>query len=138
MPYTTIALRPATKERLESLKRKWRLRSMDDLVLQLLAAPPATAQQLFQSHHDQVMAVLRKHGVTKVVAFGSRARGDARPDSDLDLMVHLPAGSSLFDQANLMADLEEVFGLPVDVVTPGRHLGPMAARIARDGVVLVG
>lgn len=136
--HTTIALQPATKEKLADLKRRWRLRSLEEVVEQLLAGPPKTAEQLFKAHHDQVMPVLRRHGVKRVVAFGSRARGDARPDSDLDLMVQLPPGASLFEQGNLMADLEAVFGLKVDVVTPGPHLGRLGERIARDGVDLVG
>lgn len=136
--YTTIALRPAAKERLAELKRKWRLRSMEEVIDRLLAGPPATAEQLFKAHKAAVMMVMRKHGITKLVAFGSRARGDARPDSDLDLMVDLPASASLFDQAKVMLDLEKVFGMKVDVVEDGPHLGRMADRIRNEGVVLVG
>jgi uncharacterized protein len=136
--HTTVALQPATRDKLTELKRKWRLRSVEEVIEQLLAGPPKTAKQLFEAHRSAVVRVLAQHGVDHVVAFGSRARGDARPDSDLDLMVRLPAGASLFDQGNLMADLEEVFGLKVDVVTPGPHLGRLGERIAREGVVLVG
>jgi uncharacterized protein len=136
--HTTIALQPATKEKLADLKRAWRLRSLEEVVEQLLAGPPKTAKQLFLAHRTAVMKVLEKRGVTRLVAFGSRARGDARPDSDLDLMVRLPAGASLFDQAGLLMDLQEVFGMKVDVVTEGPHLGRLNARIEAEGVVLVG
>ncbi|MEA3136244.1 MAG: uncharacterized protein QOC71_525 [Thermoplasmata archaeon] len=134
---TTIALDSGVRDRLAELKRSWRLRSIEGVIEQLLAGPPKTAKQLFLAHRSAVMKVLADYGVKRMVAFGSRARGDARPDSDLDLMVRLPAGASLFDQGNLMADLEEVFGLKVDVVTPGPHLGRLGEQIAREGVVLV-
>lgn len=136
--HTTIALQPATKERLADLKRKWRLRSLEEVVEQLLAGPPKTAEQLFKAHRSQVMAVLKKRGITRLVAFGSRARGDARPDSDLDLMVRLPAGASLFDQGGALMDLQDVFGMKVDLVTEGPHLGRLNDRIRDEGVVLVG
>ncbi|MHB1261275.1 MAG: nucleotidyltransferase family protein [Thermoplasmatota archaeon] len=136
--HTTIALQPATKERLADLKRAWRLRSLEEVVEQLLAGPPKTAEQLFKAHRSKVLAVLKKRGITRLVAFGSRARGDARPDSDLDLMVRLPAGASLFDQGGALMDLQEVFGMKVDLVTEGPHLGRLNDRIRDEGVVLVG
>ncbi|HUR25768.1 MAG TPA: nucleotidyltransferase domain-containing protein [Candidatus Thermoplasmatota archaeon] len=138
--HTTIALQPATKEKLAELKRRWRLRSLDEVVDQLLAGSgsPKTAKQLFLAHRTAVMRILKEYGVTRMVAFGSRARGDARPDSDLDLMVDLPAGSSLFDQGSLLVDLQEEFGMSVDLVTEGPHLGRLNDRIKHEGVVLVG
>ncbi|HJQ93322.1 MAG TPA: nucleotidyltransferase family protein [Candidatus Thermoplasmatota archaeon] len=136
--HTTIALQPATKEKLAELKRKWRLHSLEEVVEQLLAGPPKTAKQLFEAHKSAVQAVLKKRGITRLVAFGSRARGDARPDSDLDLMVRLPAGASLFDQGGALMDLQDVFGMRVDLVTEGPHLGRLNDRIRDEGVVLVG
>jgi uncharacterized protein len=135
--HTTIALQPGTHDQLLDLKRRFRLRSMDAVVRKLME-PPLSATTLFKQRHKDVHAVLKRYGVTRVVAFGSRARGEARHDSDLDLMVRLPAGSSLFDQANLIADLEDVFAMKVDVVTEGPHLGRMGERIRREGVVLLG
>lgn len=137
--HTTVALQPATRDKLADLKRKWRLRSVEEVIEQLLAGPPKTAEQLFKAHKSAVLEVLERHGVTRLVAFGSRARGDARPDSDLDLMVRLPASASLFDQAGVMLDLQEVFGMEVDVVEEGPHLGQrFNDRIRDEGVVLVG
>ena len=49
--------------------------------------------------------------------FGSSARGDARPDSDLDLLVDLRSGGSLLDLVAIKQDLEDLLGLSVDVVT---------------------
>ncbi len=49
--------------------------------------------------------------------FGSRARGDARPDSDLDVLVELKPGSSLFDLTGLQLALSDVLGVKADVIT---------------------
>lgn len=135
--HTTIALQPGTHDRLLDLKRRFRLRSMDAVVRRLME-PPLSAKTLFEQHRKQVLALCKRYGITRMVAFGSRARGQARHDSDLDLMVRLPAGSSLFDQANLIADLEDLLAMKVDVVTEGPHLGRLGERIRRDGVVLLG
>lgn len=136
--HTTIALQPETHERLLELKRHRKLASMDAVVRKLLEEPVLTATKLFKVHEAAIRAICAKYGVTRMVAFGSRARGDARPGSDLDLAVDLPEGSSLFDQAGLMTDLELALGMRVDLVTFGPHLGRLQARIDRDGVVLIG
>jgi uncharacterized protein len=51
--------------------------------------------------------------------FGSVARGDTVPGSDLDLLVDMDEGRTLFDQAALQNDLEELLGCPVHVTTTG-------------------
>jgi len=49
--------------------------------------------------------------------FGSVARGEARPDSDIDFLVNLEAGRSLLDLARLLRELQALLNCPVDVVT---------------------
>lgn len=96
----------------------------------------ATAKQLYRANKASVDAVLQRHGVRHLVAFGSRARGNARPDSDLDLAADLPPKMTLFDMGGLQADLEDAFGLPVDLVSL-RALRPrMAAVVKSEGVTL--
>ena len=51
--------------------------------------------------------------------FGSVARGDDRPDSDIDLLVDFDRDSSLFDLMRMTRELEELLGHPVDVVSAG-------------------
>ncbi len=62
--------------------------------------------------------LLRKYHVKELSLFGSRARGDNRPDSDVDLLVHFDptAKISLFDFVALKLDLEALLGLPVDLL----------------------
>ncbi len=59
-----------------------------------------------------------KHGAVRAFLFGSFARGDARPDSDLDVLVEMEPGRSLLDLVRLERELKETLGLDVDVVTP--------------------
>ena len=61
--------------------------------------------------------VARSHGAQSVRVFGSRARGDARPESDLDLLVSLEPGRSLLDLIAIKQDLEDILHIAVDVVT---------------------
>ena len=61
---------------------------------------------------------LAAQGVTHLALFGSRARGDARPDSDLDLLIEVAAGQrfSLLDLVDIERQLAEMTGLPVSIV----------------------
>lgn len=61
--------------------------------------------------------IARRHGVGKMFLFGSYARGDARKDSDLDFYIERGRIRGLFALGGLYADLEEAFGLPVDLLT---------------------
>ena len=61
--------------------------------------------------------VLAKYGVVKSDLFGSFARGDYDDQSDIDLLVDVPQGTSLFDLIYLKEDLEKALNRSVDVVT---------------------
>lgn len=71
---------------------------------------------------DEIKKVVAKiapeYKITKVTLFGSRARGDNRDDSDIDLIVEFDKEKivTLFDLSGIMIDLEEIFGLKVDVI----------------------
>jgi predicted nucleotidyltransferase len=70
-----------------------------------------------QALMEQALPILRRYGVTRAGVFGSRARGEAQADSDLDLLVDLPEGSSLLDLVGLQLDLGDTLGLSVDAHT---------------------
>lgn len=81
-----------------------------------------------------VVALARKHDVTDVRVFGSVARGDEGPDSDLDLLVHLPAGAGLFALGRFREDLEQLLHVPVDVV-PDDGIKPRLRETIRQDLV---
>ncbi|GGN92441.1 hypothetical protein GCM10011610_53500 [Nocardia rhizosphaerihabitans] len=73
--------------------------------------------ELLDRYRAEFHAVLGRYPVANVWLFGSVARGDDRPDSDLDLLIELAPGASLLDILGLDDDLAAVLGCPVDVVT---------------------
>jgi uncharacterized protein len=65
----------------------------------------------------EILDVARKRKAHRIAVFGSVARGEARPGSDLDLLVDFQLGASLLDHVGLVQDLEELLGIGVEVVT---------------------
>jgi predicted nucleotidyltransferase len=77
-----------------------------------------------------------RHGVSNLRLFGSTARGDDRPDSDIDLLVHLDRQLGLIGLARIRQELEDILGVPVDLV-PDDGLKPdVRAAVERDAVAL--
>ena len=68
--------------------------------------------------------------------FGSIARGDDRPDSDIDLLVTFDEGASLFDLAGLGQDLESLLGRPVDIVSESGEDDHFLDRIRQESIPL--
>jgi uncharacterized protein len=75
------------------------------------------ANLLLQSKRQEIIRIAARHGATNLRVFGSVARGEARPDSDVDFLVTLEANRSLLDLARLLRALEDLLNCPVDVVT---------------------
>jgi uncharacterized protein len=81
---------------------------------------------------DALVAAAHSHGVSNLRVFGSVARGEEGPSSDVDLLADLPAGMGLFALGRLRADLEAIIDAPVDVI-PASDLKPdVRARVADE------
>ena len=65
----------------------------------------------------EILGIARKRKARRIAVFGSVARGEARPDRDLDLLVDFEPGTSLLDHIGLFQDLEELLGVRVEIIT---------------------
>lgn len=77
--------------------------------------PPSHALQL---HREAVRQLIQKSRVQNPRVFGSVLRGDDKDGSDLDLLVDPTPGTTLFDLGGLQVELEDLLGVPVDLLTP--------------------
>ncbi|MGA3309539.1 MAG: nucleotidyltransferase domain-containing protein [Xanthobacteraceae bacterium] len=80
-------------------------------------------------------AALKASGVSHAALFGSRARGDNRPDSDIDIMVEIASDvrMGVFQYVGIVHSIEDMFPVPVDVsnrIAMKSHVRPAAERDA--------
>ena len=75
-------------------------------------------ERLLKSKRDEILEIAARHGATNVRIFGSASRGEAREESDIDLLVDVgPGRTPTFFPGGLLADLEGLLGCKVDVVS---------------------
>ncbi len=72
---------------------------------------------LLKERRTEILRIAAKYGARNIRLFGSVARGEAIQDSDVDFLVDLEPGRSLFDLGGLLMDLQELLSCKVDVVT---------------------
>ncbi len=77
---------------------------------------PSTA---LMTHRSAIRLAAQRFKASNPRVFGSVAHGNDRDGSDLDLLVDALPGATLFDLGGLQIELEELLGVPVDVLTPG-------------------
>jgi predicted nucleotidyltransferase len=73
--------------------------------------------ELLEAKKEEILRIAAKHGARNVRVFGSVARGEADPESDVDLLVEVGPGRTPFFPGGLIADLEDLLGKKVQVVT---------------------
>ena len=73
--------------------------------------------QSLKARREEILRIAAGFGARNVRVFGSHARGEAGPLSDLDLLVDLESGRSLLDLIAIRQDLEDMLGCEVDVLT---------------------
>lgn len=91
-------------------------------------------EQLIRSKRDEIHRIAARHEALNVRVFGSVARGEARPDSDIDLLVETGPSTSAWFPGGLVADLEADLGRRVDVVTEGGLMPELRDRVLREAV----
>ncbi len=93
-------------------------------------------KKILEKKKRAILASARRYGARNVRVFGSVARGEARDDSDLDLLVDMEKGRTFLDLIGLGQELSDLLRCQVDVVTEedlSRHFRP---RVLQEAVAL--
>ena len=92
--------------------------------------------ELLTSKREEILRAAARRGARNVRVFGSVARGEGGPDSDVDFLVELEPGRSLLDLGGLLMDLQGLLGRAVDVVTENALHWYIRDRILDEAVPL--
>ncbi len=95
-----------------------------------------TLQELRTSRRDEILRLAAKYGARNVRVFGSLARNENDERSDIDFLVDLEPGRSLFDLGGLLVALQELLGAEVDVVTEKGLRPRIREQVLADAVAL--
>ena len=88
-----------------------------------------------KENSEAIKAIAARHKGLKIAVFGSVARGEDGPDSDVDFLVTFDKGTSLLDLVRLQNALEEFLKIPVDVISIG-GLKPRDHQIREEALTL--
>jgi uncharacterized protein len=92
--------------------------------------------ELLQEKREDILRIASKRGAKNIRVFGSVARGGADSESDIDLLVDLEPGRSLFDLGGLLMDLQDLLDHKVDIVTERGLRERIRERVLREAVPL--
>jgi predicted nucleotidyltransferase len=92
--------------------------------------------ELLRPKREAILRLAAQHGARNVRIFGSVARGEARPESDVDVLVDLDPGRSLLDLGGLLMDLQDLLERKVDVVTEKGLHWYIRERVKKEAVPL--
>jgi len=88
------------------------------------------------TRRTEILEAAARHGARNVRVFGSVARGDDRPGSDIDLLVGVEPGRTLLDVIGLEQELQELLGCRVEVLTEGGLSPYLQQRILEEATSL--
>jgi hypothetical protein len=95
-----------------------------------------TLDQLRANKRNAILSIADKHGVTSIRVFGSFARGEAREDSDLDLLIEAGPKRTPFFPGGFLADLEDALDRHVDVVEESGLHWVIREQVLKEAVPL--
>jgi predicted nucleotidyltransferase len=93
-------------------------------------------EELLLPFKEEILRIAAKYGAYNLRVFGSVARGEARPDSDIDFLVDLEPGRNLLDRIALIQDLEELLNRKIDVAKPSNLHELIKDKILSEAVPL--
>jgi hypothetical protein len=93
-------------------------------------------EDLLKAKREEILKISAKHGAFNVRVFGSAARGEAREGSDIDLLVDVGANRTPFFPGGMLADLEDLLGRRVDIVTEDGLHWYIREKVIKEAVPL--
>jgi len=93
-------------------------------------------RELVESHRDEIKAIVARHHGRSVALFGSVARGDEQPGSDIDFLVELAPDARPFEILTIGVELEQALGVKVDVGTPDSLRERVRDEVLAEAVAL--
>ena len=101
-----------------------------------MTAPFSPEEIASEVLREEILKIAAKHGAYNIRIFGSVARGEADLNSDIDFLVDLEPGRSLFDLGGLLMDLQELLGCRVDVVTEKGLRQRIREKVLKEAISL--
>ncbi len=93
-------------------------------------------QKILKDKRNDILKIAEKHGAYNIRVFGSQARGDTRPDSDIDFLVEVGDNHSPFFPGGLLVDLEDLLGRKVDIITEDALHWYIKDKVIKEAVPL--
>jgi uncharacterized protein len=91
---------------------------------------------VLRGNRDEILRIATRHGARDIRIFGSVARGDSGPNSDIDILLKLDPGRSLLDIIAIQQDVEDLIGCEVDVVTEAAISAYIREEVLREAIGL--
>jgi hypothetical protein len=92
--------------------------------------------EIIKSNRNEILALATQRGIKNVRVFGSVARGQAGPDSDVDLLVDVEPGRTYLDMGAFLMDIQDLLGRKVDLVTERALHRSIKNRVLKEAVPL--
>ncbi|MEE9376762.1 MAG: nucleotidyltransferase family protein [Candidatus Lokiarchaeia archaeon] len=92
--------------------------------------------ELNEEIKKKIISILVKHGIKKILVFGSYARNEATPKSDLDLIVEFPEGTSLLDHVGIEIELSEALNMKIDLLSRNGISPYIKDKVLKESIVI--
>ena len=92
--------------------------------------------ELDEEIKKKIISILIKHGIKKILVFGSYARNEATPKSDLDLIVEFPEGTSLLDHVGIEIELSEALNMKIDLLSRNGISPYIKDQVLKEAIVI--
>jgi uncharacterized protein len=92
--------------------------------------------EILHRRKQEIEAIARKHGAGNVRVFGSAARGEDSPTSDIDFLIDVVGKTTSWFPSGMALDLQDLLGRPVDVLTESAIHPVLRDRVLREAIPL--